>query len=195
MTSRELAEGLRTVNPLVIETIYNGSVGKRIKRIVEKYGANQLEAEDILTPTITRAILLIDKGRYVENGKCEEFLITIARFIWREELKRKENKVWKNILSRDIGEDFFQTIEIEGDFLRLEEEIEAAKERQFLLNHIDQLDSKCKELIRLRYLQGYQLNEIEEIMGLTKNYPNVLHGRCLKKLRLLIGNKWPEQDL
>lgn len=195
MTSQELSEGLRTVNPVIIENIYNGSIGRRIKKLVGKYGADQFEAEDILTPTITRAILLIDKGRYVENGRCEEFLLTIAKYIWQEELKRKENKVWKNILSGDVGEFFFQITEIEEKFLGLDLELQSVKERQFLDKYIDQLDHKCKELIRLRYLQGYQLNELEEIMGLSKNYPNVLHGRCLKKLRLLIGSRWPIQDL
>lgn len=186
MDSEHLAQGLRKTDPTVINYIYHGPLGNSIRKMVQRYGGNVFDAENILTPTIMKAIELVQRGVYEEKGKCEAFLKAVAGMMWRDERKKKGPGIWKRSIQVEIDENFLPILSNEMPEDPLEESIRAAEERKYLLAQVESLDPKCRELIKLRYLEGYQLNEIEEIMQLSKNYPNVLNGRCLDKLKKII---------
>ncbi|MCB9291528.1 MAG: sigma-70 family RNA polymerase sigma factor [Lewinellaceae bacterium] len=159
--------------------------------MVRQSGGNQFEAENILTPAIMRAMYLIRKGKYEEEGKCERFLYATAQYVWKEEKKRKGRGIWKRGQPIEIEEKYLNIIASGEPVPPLEEALQSARQRQYLLEYINKLDENCKELITLRYFKGFLLKEIAEIMNLSPNYPNVLNGRCLKRLRKLLSDEGP----
>lgn len=190
MDSEQLSNGLKKADPFIVNYIYKGPIGDKIKRMVQKYGGSPLDAEDILTPTIMRTIALIRNGRYTEKGKCAHFILTVAKFIWKEEKKKKGNGIWNRNRKIEIEEEYLDILgNEEVDIFSIKNELERAESRQLLLSFIEQLDPKCHQLIRLRYLKGYSLKEIGTEMGLSNSYPNVLNSRCLDRLQRLLRDQ------
>jgi RNA polymerase sigma factor (sigma-70 family) len=64
-----------------------------------------------------------------------------------------------------------------------EEQVEKAELAWSLKNAFQELDAKCRELIRLRYYDDLPFADIAQIAGVTENTVTVQTRRCLDKLR------------
>jgi RNA polymerase sigma-70 factor, ECF subfamily len=66
--------------------------------------------------------------------------------------------------------------------------MERAEMSRCLKSAMNELDSRCQELIRLRYYKELAFGEIAEIMGVSENTLTVRTRRCLDKLRIAFHN-------
>ncbi len=61
---------------------------------------------------------------------------------------------------------------------------EKAEHAEKLKAALDQIDVKCRELIRMRYYKDMSFGEIAAVSGVNENTLNVQTRRCLEKLKL-----------
>lgn len=72
----------------------------------------------------------------------------------------------------------------------VEEELEAQIKNSIRLRRricaaIDQMDDdRCKQLLKLKYIDGYSWSEVAEIMDISERGATKMHGRALAKIDL-----------
>lgn len=72
----------------------------------------------------------------------------------------------------------------------VEEELEAQIRNSIRLRRricaaIDQMDDdRCKQLLKLKYIDGYSWSEVAEIMDISERGATKMHGRALAKIEL-----------
>ena len=67
------------------------------------------------------------------------------------------------------------------------------KEQRLLKKCYDQLGERCKSVLNLFYYQGYQLDEIKDILGYSnKQVLKSQKSRCLKQLKNLVKKHYGE---
>ena len=50
---------------------------------------------------------------------------------------------------------------------------------------MDQMDDdRCKQLLKLKYIEGYSWSEVAEIMDISERGATKMHGRALAKIEL-----------
>lgn len=183
MTSEELARGLREGKNAVLIAISTGPLGQKIRSIALHAKGDIWQAEDLLYATLMKAIMFLrTSGKYKEEGKCEAWLFGIAKNTWREQMKRNNKHTWLSLDQAPEQRDEKTPYDI---FESADETLSGAQDRINLLEKINQLDPKCRQLIKLHFLEGYTLKETDQILKLSTNYSNVLKPRCLEKLRRL----------
>jgi len=177
-------DGLLNNNPKTLAIIYNGSIGDIIRKDVCSKGGSQEDAEDVLVLAILRAQKLIANGKYQAEGKFDAFLRNVAYWIWREELKQKRTNNWNQIAFL-LDDESQSLLESQNQPRQLQEEIKDLEEKIKIHEYINELGPRCQEIIKLRYFEGYSLVEIGQILGI--NQPNIVHHRCIKRLRKKIN--------
>jgi RNA polymerase sigma factor (sigma-70 family) len=63
-------------------------------------------------------------------------------------------------------------------------QMERAELSLHLKNAVDELDARCRELIRLRYYKELSFGEIAKMLGVSENTLTVQTKRCLDKLKI-----------
>lgn len=114
-------------------------------------------AKDLVQETFLKLIKNIDKFDVKGKAKFSTYLITIARNCYLDYLK-KETKELQNIAI----EEFSDNASSEYNYLKNED-------YNNLLNEINKLPKLQREVIKLKYLEGYTLSEIAKIQNTTSN--------------------------
>ena len=113
--------------------------------------------EDLVQEAFLKLIKNIDKFDVKGKAKFSTYLMTIVRNCYLDYLK-KETKELQNI---DIDE-FSNNISSEYDYFKNED-------YNNLLKEINKLPKLQREVIQLKYLEGYTLDEIAKIQNTTSN--------------------------
>jgi RNA polymerase sigma-70 factor, ECF subfamily len=72
---------------------------------------------------------------------------------------------------------------VKSDLEPQDSQMERAELSLHLKSAVDELDTRCRELIRLRYYKELPFGEIAEMLGVSENTLTVQTRRCLDKLR------------
>ena len=134
-------------------TFYYPFVFKFLLKITSK---NDI-ADDLVQETFLKLIKNIDKFDVKGKAKFSTYLMTIARNCYLDYLK-KEKKELQNI---DIYE-FSNNISSEYDYFKNEN-------YNNLLKEINKLPKLQRVVIKLKYIEGYTLDEIAKIQNTTSN--------------------------
>ena len=134
-------------------TFYYPFVFKFLLKITSKDAI----AEDLVQETFLKLIKNIDKYNIKGKAKFSTYLITIARNCYLDYLK-KYNKEFQDIDTLE----FSNNTSLEYDYFKKENYHEVLKE-------INKLPKEQREVIKLKYLEGYTLNEIAKIQNTTSN--------------------------
>lgn len=134
-------------------TFYYPFVFKFLLKITSDNGIS----EDLVQETFFKLIKNIDKFNVKGKAKFSTYLMTIAKNCYLDYLK-KETKELQNI---DINE-FSNNISSKYDYFECED-------YNILLKEINKLPKLQMEVIKLKYLEGYTLNEIAKIQNTTSN--------------------------
>lgn len=132
-------------------TFYYPFVSKFLLKITGKSDIT----EDLVQETFIKLIKNIDKFDIKGKATFSTYLMTIARNCYLDYLK-KYNKELKDV---DIN-DFSNDVSSEYDYLKKED-------YNTLLKEINKLPKLQKEVIKLKYLEGYTLEEIAKIQNTT----------------------------
>jgi len=139
-------------------------------------GGPQEEVEDLTAETFLRAW----KARYRFEGNMDSatgWLIRIAKRLVIDEYRRTLQTI------RDMSVD--PPLESTPEQIAI-----AGEQKGFLFTLLTALPDEQREIIVLRYMLGWRVNDIASHIGATENKVSVIIHRTLSKLR----EKWMEAD-
>ena len=139
-------------------------------------GGSQEDAEDLTAETFLRAW----KARHQFHGEMDSaigWLIGIAKRLAIDTYRRTVRE------TRDLPADLPREDTPEQTAIHEEQQ-------KFLLRLVAELPDEQREIVVLRYLLGWRVNDIAQHMGATENKISVSLHRTLSKLR----EQWTEID-
>ena len=140
-------------------------------------GGSQEDAEDLTAETFLRAW----KARHQFAGEMDSaigWLIRIAKSLVIDKYRRTV-RATRNLPGDPEDESTPEQTAIHEE------------QQKFLLRLVADLPDEQREIIVLRYLLGWRVNDIAQYMGVSENKISVSLHRTLSKLR----EKWTEMDL
>lgn len=175
----EIIEQLKNGDLSVLETIYIEN-RKPFLRFSSRYNLTKEELLDIYQDSI---LAFVDN---VKNGKIESlestlrtYLFSIGKYMIFKKMKVNERL---EVLPPDLERLSLYVQEIEDG---------RDKEEIALFNDcLKQLGKQCQELLRMFYYRGFDLEEIQEILGYDNyNVVKSQKSRCLKHLKTILNSK------
>ncbi len=166
MTEQQKAE----LMALVSETVYH-----EICFFIKKQVRNDALAEDI-TQDVFMGLLKQDQ-KSVRNPRAWLYRAAHNRIVDVYRRNQKGQEIMDDILSQ--SPQFNETSSLNCMIQKEDAEI--------LLRSIDELPLSEREVIRLRFYESFKLEEIAEIMGLTRAKVRTLLSHALQHLRTCFG--------
>jgi len=131
-------------------------------------------ARDLVQETFVRTWEYVAKDKDIENIRA--FLYRVANNLIIDESRRKRALSLDELLEKGFdpaGHDSSEDIQTELD-------------TQAVVKALDGLKDESKELVIMRYIDGFGPKEIADIIGLSENVISVRLNRAVKELRGLI---------
>jgi RNA polymerase sigma factor (sigma-70 family) len=147
--------------------------------IVTNNGTRE-EAEDIFQDVIVSFINIVKQQKFRGESSIQTFLFTMNKHFWFNELKRKKNTYKRE--TKYVNEQVAQqnSITMEADPVHAKD----------LINLLDQLGPKCKQILVSYYYENQTIKEI--LSGLNYENEQVVRNKkykCLKMLQeIVLGN-------
>jgi RNA polymerase sigma factor (sigma-70 family) len=165
------------LNP-IIHLIYREFADSVIAYVVNN-GGSQQDADDVFQETVVAFIDLVKAGKFRGEARIKTFLVSVARNIWLNEIKKKQSqgqraKVFELGRGENQPEDASSNLyqrEIKQQFLAL----------------MDRLGASCRRLLTLYYYENQTFKEIMEKMD-YENEQVVRNKKykCMKELTDMI---------
>ena len=122
-------------------------------------------ANDIFQETFMKAIITIQQGRYVENGKFGAWISRIAHNLIIDFFRQSRNE--NSVSNQDVDYDLFNNVKL------AEPATESRMEKEQALDDVRELvadlPEKQREVVMLRYYRELSYKEIAEITGVSIN--------------------------
>jgi RNA polymerase sigma factor (sigma-70 family) len=177
--SGEIIRSIKEGNPLPLQRVYSDN-RETFLNYAAGFGINEEDAKDIYQDSILAFRDNIYKD-HLKQLTCsvKTYLFSIGKNKIREFLRNEKRSInVKNVLIEETDEVLYV------DFYEEEPSI-----RELRLQMVfTKLGSRCKEILKLSFLQGYTLDEISEILQYSnKNVLKSQKSRCLKQLKELMS--------
>jgi RNA polymerase sigma factor (sigma-70 family) len=140
------------------------------------YGGSRQDAEDVFQETVISFIEIVKKGKYRMEASIKTFLVSVAKNIWLNELKKRERsglrekrfESGRDQKEADIGQQI-------GDL---------EKKRQ-LRELVSKLGEPCQKILLLFYYENLSMKEIVD--HLPYENEQVVRNKKYKCLQQLTG--------
>lgn len=125
-----------------------------IKKMIVANGGKSEDAEDVFQEALVVVCNNVRRGDFVLTSKLSTYIYSICRFMWKDELKRRNRLVFSytDTIKDTIDENALSAIQ-------QEEQIKIAE------SVVKTLGDRCKELLEMFYSGKMKLKEIAEKMG------------------------------
>jgi RNA polymerase sigma factor (sigma-70 family) len=153
MTDNEIVEHLKNNrNDKVLGLLYKNF--PMIKKMITANGGKTEDAEDVFQEALVVLCMNAKKPGFSLTSKLSTYIYSICRFMWKDELKRRNKLVFSytDTITDTIDDNAFTAIQQE----------EQAKVAESV---IQSLGDRCKELLELFYSGKMKLREIAAKMG------------------------------
>src|SRR5580698_7908156 len=140
------------------------------------YGGSQQDAEDVFQETVLAFIGIVKKGSYRGEASIKTFLVSIARNVWRNELKKRQRSDFRE-KKFESGRD-----QQEDDVSELMTHLEEKKQLREL---VGKLGEPCRKLLQLFYYENLSMKEIVD--HLPYENEQVVRNKKYKCLQQLIA--------
>ena len=152
----------------------NESQGQKISRILTRYGAADIDCEEIFDDALVALEAYINKGGFDKGGVIEAFLVDVSKKLWYKRFRKK---------TRTTEYEFDDAME-QGEYAESAESLLIKDEvRQQLITLLEQIGESCRQLLTLSFLEEKKNAEIVEIMNYKDaSVAAVMKSKCLKKL-------------
>lgn len=142
-----------------------------IYRFLYVHTRDQALSEDLMADTFLRAWNHIDSFDFKH---ARAWLYKIAQNILTDHWRKKKT------LPLD------ESIEIVDDNDSLEEVLDKTFAAEQVMDAVSRLDTEQRSLVALRFMQGYNVRQTAESLGLSEANVRVKQYRALKRLRILL---------
>lgn len=134
---------------------------------------------DIVQETFMRYWDALISGQEIKNDKA--FLFTISRNLIIDYYRKKKSLSLDSLLEEAEDSSYF----MEDKNTNLNTEMSA--DARFALEKIDKLEPSYRQVIYLRFVEGFKPKEIADILNVSSNVVSVRLLRALEKLRSITG--------
>lgn len=131
---------------------------------------NREVAKDITQDTFMKTWLYLAGGGQIEHMKA--FLFRTMQNLIIDFYRKKKEEPLDQMM--DVG---FDPPDSSGEDVELQAEI------GLVFKQLDQLDHDAREILTLRYVNGFDLDEIADLLDISKNVASVRINRAIEKLR------------
>jgi RNA polymerase sigma factor (sigma-70 family) len=140
------------------------------------YGGSRQDAEDIFQETVVAFIEIVNKGKYRMEASIKTFLVSVARNIWMNELKRRERSGYRE-KQFEYGREQKESA--------ISDHISDLEKKRQLRELVYQLGEPCRKILLLFY---YENLSMKEILGhLPYENEQVVRNKKYKCLQQLTG--------
>jgi RNA polymerase sigma factor (sigma-70 family) len=140
------------------------------------YGGSQQDAEDVFQETVVSFIEIVKKGKYRMEASIKTFLVSVAKNIWMNEIKRRERSGYRE-KQFEYGRE-----QKEADISHHITDLE--KKRQ-LRELVYKLGEPCRKILLLFYYENLSMKEIVD--HLPYENEQVVRNKKYKCLQQLTG--------
>lgn len=155
---------------------YRANVKRVYRFIYFRVGGKKELAEDLTQDVFVKALQAFES--YDPNISQTSWILTIAR----NHLINQLEKIRPQVNLEDVEN-------ILPDTFNLMESAALKQDEVRLIRAIQRLDKEDADLVRLKYLEGWQYTEIAEITGKTSGTLRVQAHRALKNLKKILKHK------
>ncbi len=125
-------------------------------RLARRLTRSPHEAEDLAQ---TALLNVLRRAEFIEDEtKVRSYLLTAVRNVWRNQLRSRSRR---HVLGSDAAE------VIPSDELEPEEQVLTLLEAKLAATALASLSTTSQDVIRLRYLEGLDYQELSESLGIT----------------------------
>ncbi len=165
-----------TVDPMAkpsFEAFYAANVKRIYAFVYFRIGGRKAMAEDLVQDIFLKAFEAFD--RYDPERGASAWIYTIAR-------NHVINSMAKDRPGVDI-EDVLDSVAISEDG---RERMALNEDERHLLEAIDKLPEDDAQLVRMKYLEGWNFDDLAQVVGKTPGALRVQASRAVKKLKSLM---------
>lgn len=179
MELEKLVQEAKRGNPEAFGQLYDCLAERLFRYIKLKVGGHQATAEDLLQEVFVKSWQALSKFDETE-GNFNAWMYCIATNAVRDHFRK--------VYRRPQTVELLDTTEVSsedmpGEILTRQQEIERVKEA------LVDLPPQYQQVIELRFIQDFTVQETAEILGKNNLSVRVLQHRALKKLQQLIGTR------
>ncbi|MEM8966042.1 MAG: sigma-70 family RNA polymerase sigma factor [Bacteroidota bacterium] len=150
---------------------------------IRSNSGNDEDAEDFFQEAIVVFINIVRKGNFRGDSSIKTFLYSIARNLWRNELKRQNRALMRET-------NYYEQSEKEEQ--GIQDSISENEVKNQLLDLLEKLGDNCKKILLMFYYENLPMKEIFQHMGYeTEQVARNMKYRCMNKLKELL-NEHPE---
>ena len=173
--NNEFYDGFEKHNEHFIDGLYKSFLPK-VESWVQKNNGSLEDAADVFQEGLLVIFNSISKGKFNPPKSFEAFLFRICQNKWIDTLRRRGR-------DRDIKDQLEKHPDEDENLVKKIEEAEEEMIRQERFNQaFDLLSDRCKKIITYT-IDGYNISEIAELIGVTKNALSVAKNRCIESMR------------
>jgi RNA polymerase sigma factor (sigma-70 family) len=143
---------------------------------ITQYGGSRQDAEDVFQEAVVSFIEIVKKGKYRMEASIKTFLVSVARNIWMNELKKRERSGYRE-KQFEYGRE-----QHEADVSHYISDLE--KKRQ-LRELVYQLGEPCRKILLLFYYENLSMRELVD--HLPYENEQVVRNKKYKCLQQLTG--------
>jgi RNA polymerase sigma factor (sigma-70 family) len=140
------------------------------------YGGSRQDAEDVFQETVVSFIEVVKKGKYRMEASIKTFLVSVARNIWLNEIKKRERSGHRE-KQFELGRD-----QKEED---VSQQIGDLEKKKQLRDLVYQLGEPCRKILLLFYYENLSMKEIVD--HLPYENEQVVRNKKYKCLQQLTG--------
>jgi len=122
-----------------------------VSSFIMKYGGSRQDAEDVFQDTVVAFTDLVKRGRFRKEASIKTFLVSIAKNIWLNEIKKRNragSREEKFEQTRDPGE-------VDVSHYLTEREM-----KQELSKLLDRLGESCRKILLLFYYENLSIRDM-----------------------------------
>jgi len=140
--------------------------------------SNKETSLDLVQETFMRFWDALIQGKEIKNDRA--FIFTIVKNLIIDYYRKKKSLSLDEMMEETEDSSFFLEDKNNANS-------ELSSEARFVLEKIEELDSPSREVVYLRFVEGFKPKEIAEILDVSPNVVSVRIVRALERLRELTG--------
>jgi len=146
-----------------------------VSHFIRKNGGTEDDARDMFQESLLIFYRNVQKGEFTLTSSLNTYLFSIAKYLWKDELKKKNRNVSFEVHAHEADPDV-QTYKMEELKMRTIDKV------------LDQLGKKCSEILQLFYYKKMAMEDIAQQLD-YKNVDTVKTQKykCMERAKLMAG--------